>query len=182
MQPLPLRLLPKLKESGCTDNTLSYQLDGADNQLFSDVLTELTAMVGCAARRWVRDWPVAHKQPWVDGYVLTGMVLGEEGGGDASRLWRFTPHIQDLPTAGDPTASVTSHSPLTLEVTNADSSRTTIRFDSSARIAMPTPLAGRRFSMLGLWIEEAAHAPLPNRTLCPPEQHGACDVIRWPPQ
>ena len=89
-------------------NTLSYQLDGADNQLFSDVLTELTAMVGCAARRWVRDWPVAHKQPWVDGYVLTGMVLGEEGGGDASRLWRFTPHIQDLPTAGDPTASVTS--------------------------------------------------------------------------
>jgi hypothetical protein len=28
-------------------NTLAYQLDGQDNQLFSDVLSELDALVGC---------------------------------------------------------------------------------------------------------------------------------------
>eukprot|EP01052_Picozoa_sp_SAG31_P003150 SAG31_NODE_118_length_24006_cov_8.219266_10_plen_548_part_00 len=40
-------------------NPLSYQLDGTDNQLFSDVLKELDALVGCEERHWIRDSPVS---------------------------------------------------------------------------------------------------------------------------
>ena len=57
-------------------NTLAYQLDGSDNQLLSDILKELDALVGCSRRTWVRDAAVNHRQAWVDGYLLTGMVRG----------------------------------------------------------------------------------------------------------
>jgi hypothetical protein len=40
-------------------NPLSYQLDGTDNQLFSAVLKELDALVGCQEHRWIRDSPVS---------------------------------------------------------------------------------------------------------------------------
>jgi hypothetical protein len=102
-------------------NTLSYQLDGTDNQLFSDVLRVLDAKVGCAERRWVRDHPVSDRQAWVDGYVLSGSVLGEAG--HDRRVWRFTPALEEHPRPGDPMRFVTSLAPLTLVVQNTDDVR-----------------------------------------------------------
>ena len=34
-------------------------------------------LVGCKTRAWVRDAPVNTRQAWMDGYLLTGMMLGE---------------------------------------------------------------------------------------------------------
>eukprot|EP01050_Picozoa_sp_SAG11_P035926 SAG11_NODE_13414_length_656_cov_0.877917_1_plen_54_part_10 len=38
-------------------NPIQFQVSGADNQLFSDILRELDTMIGCDNRSWVQDWP-----------------------------------------------------------------------------------------------------------------------------
>ena len=79
-------------------NPIQIQVSGADNQLFSDILRELDAMVGCENRSWVEDWPVNRRQAWVDRYILTGMQLPDAGPKTPWRInyrWRST-RIQHL--------------------------------------------------------------------------------------
>ena len=181
-------------------NTLSYQLDGADNQLLSDVLKELDTMLGCASRRWVRDWPVDRRQPWVDGYVLTGMELGgapgdQQGG---ARVWRFTPELEEFPKVGDVRQFVVpGAAELTLLVPNrADSTNgtsTRIVFSAGAAIVgarrgpprQPDSTEPQRWpaapvvSRVGFWVVEPdVRAPLPVRTLC--GRGGDCVAVGWP--
>jgi hypothetical protein len=165
-------------------NTLSYQLDGSDNQLLSDVLKELDVMVGCKTRSWVRDAPVNTHQAWMDGYLLSGMVLGDASPGSAmTRVWRFTP---DMAANDSATRFVLRTKPaLTLQVINNADSRsiTTIEFSAGSRVvASPLPAKGRPLpSQLGLWIVETdVRKPLPKRTLCP--AGGTCATVAWPAQ
>merc|ERR1712032_544234 len=67
-------------------NPIEFQLGSADNALFSSVLHELDAMVGCLGRRWVCDW-TAPNTSFVDGYFLSGMELGTPV---ITRVWRLT--------------------------------------------------------------------------------------------
>ena len=172
-------------------NPIQFQVDGADNQLFSAILRELDTLVGCANRSWVEDWPVSRRQPWLDRYVLTGMVLPEAG----RRVWRFTPSmVEHTDPPPDPIRMfVVRTEPLTVRVRNGDdggggSTVTTITFATGAALAAPPrPPAGQAapLSAVGLWIVENASASLPNRTLCRagpawPAGGAGCEHIGWP--
>ena len=131
---------------------------------------------------------VNHRQAWVDGFLLTGMVLGGTAGRQ-TRVWRFTPSIRPDEDTG-PNATrrfVTRTQPsLILQVYNDadDDSVTRISFhrtSAAAIVPSPTPRGGGPLpSRLGLWIVEAnADAPLPSRSLC--WCNGTCTMIVWPP-
>ena len=184
-------------------NPIQFQVNGDDNQLFSDMLHELDDMLGpyCKARQWVQDWGANTRQPWVDSYLLTGVALlhgrDDSGGGSTvsgRRVWRLTismaEHTVPLP---DPRWYVISTHPLALRMPpsqNAAASGrtvTTITFGDGASIASPSGRARARESMhslsrVGLWILEPAvtiATPLPNRTTC--NVHGdSCWQQPWP--
>ena len=114
-------------------NPIEFQLGSADNALFSSVLHELDAMVGCLGRRWVCDW-TAPNTSFVDGYFLSGMELGTPV---ITRVWRLTigptnttaPHAQ----VGDPTKAITKvcrpgGCGLAVEVNNTDGTTTQMFF------------------------------------------------------
>ena len=142
-------------------------------------------MVGCKTRSWVRDAPVNTHQAWMDGYLLSGMVLGDASspGSAMTRVWRFTPDM----AANDSAARfvLRTKPALTLQVINNADSRsiTTIEFSAGSRVvASPLPAKGRPLpSQLGLWIVETdVRKPLPKRTLCP--AGGTCATVAWPAQ
>jgi hypothetical protein len=163
-------------------NPIQWQVNGEDNALFSKILRELDVVVPyCEAWRWVADFTADSRQPWVDGYVLTGAELAGRG-----RVWRLTLSMKEhtVPPP-DPQRFVVSTSPLTVRIHNADDLHepgdggtvTTLVFGGDAVVVhAPVPL----LSHMGMWIAESEpNAPLPNRTLC--DSRGeSCRRLPWP--
>ena len=56
-----------------------------EHQLVSDVLSELSDLLGCANRTWITDTNIR----WQDNFLLSGSTVGTEN--LTQRVWRFTP-------------------------------------------------------------------------------------------
>ena len=55
-----------------------------EHQLVSDMLQEMTTVMGCANRTWITDTNIR----WEDDFLLSGSKVGV---GNETRVWRFTP-------------------------------------------------------------------------------------------
>jgi hypothetical protein len=56
-----------------------------EHELVSDMLSEMTALLGCADRSWITDTNIR----WQDDFLLSGSTVGT--GNLTQRVWRFTP-------------------------------------------------------------------------------------------
>jgi hypothetical protein len=127
-----------------------------DNELFSQILAELTSVVGCQKREPIvappaQARPVAESKltnttfggDWDDEYFLSGMHLPSA----KMTVWRFTPNITDAHPS--PKSFITATSPLSLEVPAADEKADPVRL-SFPRGSVYSPETA--VSTAGLWI------------------------------
>ena len=126
----------------------------ADHELFSSLLKEADAVLGCSGRSWIRD----ENLRYTDGFVLHGMRTGAR---NESNVWRLSPSnhaeardglafAQDEGSGGlnvtgvafdkcTGFASCTAGAP---QLTNA-----TLQFEGGAVLPSPTPIAPA-----GVWV------------------------------
>jgi hypothetical protein len=123
----------------------------ADNEMYSKIFTELTAIVGFKKRNWI---PEPTPGGWRCGHMLSGMTTPR------SRVWRYTS------SDGKPHAHISAEGgSVTLTTQHGDGSVATITFSQATVVV--SPLVGTpAVSAVGLWINQSLAAALPTNWQC----------------
>ena len=123
----------------------------ADNEMYSKIFTELTAIVGYKKRSWI---PEPTPGGWRCGHMLSAMTTPK------SRVWRFTP------ADGKPHSHVSAKEG-NVEVTtkHGDGSEVTIIF-SQANVVVAPVHGAPPVSAVGVWINQSLAAALPTNWQC----------------
>ena len=127
----------------------------ADNEMFSTMFTELSAIVGFKKRVWIQE---PTPGGWRCAYILSAMTT------PVSRVWRFT--SKD----GKPTSHLTQDGSTVTLVPNqpdgSSSKMSKVVFPMATIIASATAGATKPVSAVGLWINQSLAAPVPDNWQC----------------
>jgi hypothetical protein len=122
----------------------------ADNEMYSTMFTELSAIVGFEKRAWIQE---PTPGGWRCAYMLSGMAT------PVSRVWRFTPK--------DPTSHLTQDGTTVILTTKVDGSKAAhVVFAMATIIASATAGATQPVSAVGLWINQSLCAAMPENWQC----------------
>lgn len=128
----------------------------ADNEMYSTMFTELSAIVGFEERDWIQE---PTPGGWRCAYMLSGMTT------PVSRVWRFT--AKDGKPASHLTQDATT---VTLAAKQQDGSMAHVVFDMATIIASATTGGGANHpppvSAVGLWINQSLAAAMPANWQC----------------
>ena len=122
----------------------------ADNKLYSSTFDELTLAVGFQEREWVHE---PTPGGWKCDHMLTAMET------PVRRVWRFTPRD------GRPMAHLKQTSATTVTLNLGKGDYHSVVF-TEAQIVSKMNKNVPPVSTVGLWIEQALTAPLPNGWRC----------------
>ena len=123
----------------------------ADNEMYSKVFNELTAIVGFKQRSWI---PEPTPGGWRCGHILSGMATPK------SRVWRFTPadaKPHEHVSSGEAAVSLTTK--------HGDGSVVTIVFEQATLVVSPLP-GTIAVSTAGVWINQSLTAAMPTNWQC----------------
>jgi hypothetical protein len=122
----------------------------ADNEMYSQLFTELSAIVGYQERQWIEE---PTPGGWGCKHLLTAMTT------PVSRVWRFTP------ADGAPHSHLTQTGhEVTLVLPHAGSAAAPLVFEQASIVSAAT--GGNPVSVSGLWINQSLSAPLPQGWQC----------------
>ncbi len=128
----------------------------ADNEMYSMMFTELSAIVGFENRSWIQE---ATPGGWRCAYILSAMTT------PVSRVWRFT--SKD----GKPTNHLMQDGSSVIWVSkrpdSSSSKLSNVVFEMATIIASATAGATQPVSAVGLWINQSLTARMPNNWQCP---------------